>query len=384
MATAAQRTTHEKWLLDISSLPTAAGREHRVIQYIADWTAKRSNLKLTRDKAGNLFIRQTAKNGNRRKPLLITAHLDHPAFVVSKVHDERTIDLEFRGGVQDPYFQDALIDIIDDNDQPHLAAITHFNGQTKPFKQVTVRLRTATDEIAPGDVGRWYFGEDSQRQSTIVDGMLHAPACDDLAAVAAALATLDIVRKRKGLEHVGVLFTLAEEVGFIGAIAACKHKAVPKSARLICLENSRSFPESPIGGGPILRVGDRISVFAPELTNRISDIMLEHEKKQPDFKWQRKLMPGGACEATTFSTYGYESTCICLPLGNYHNMIDIDGVRDGKRPAQLGPEYISIEDYHGMIDMLVLCAQHLDTLKTPDLRKRMEKLFADKGHVLDG
>lgn len=382
MATAAQRKQHERWLIDLTAIPTAAGREHRVIQYIEDWTAKRSNLKLTRDKVGNLLIARTSKAGNRRKPLFITAHLDHPAFVVRKVTDERTIELEFRGGVQDAYFHDALIDIIDDDDQPHLAAITHLNATAQPFKQVTAKLRRPTDEIAPGDVGRWYFGNDAQRQSTITKGVLHAPACDDLAAVAAALATLDVVRKRKGMEHVGVLLTLAEEVGFIGAIGACKYTSVPKTSRLICLENSRSFAESPIGGGPILRVGDRISVFAPELTNRIGDLMLEHEKKHPEYKWQRKLMPGGACEATAFSTYGYESTCICLPLGNYHNMIDIDGVRDGERPAKVGPEYIAIDDYHGMIDMLILCAAQLDTAKTPDLRKRMEKLFVDKSHVL--
>lgn len=353
-----------------------------MIDYITAWTARRSNLTLTRDKAGNLLIRRKDRSGNRRKPLLITAHLDHPAFVVRQVHDERTVDLEFRGGVLDSYFEKARIDIIDDSDHPHRGSITRLDADARPFKLVTVQLEQPTDEIAPGDIGRWYFGHDSQRQSAIKDGMLHAPACDDLAAVAAALGTLDIARKRKGLEHVGVLFTVAEEVGFIGAIAACKHNSVPKTARLICLENSRSFPESPIGAGPILRVGDRISVFAPDLTNRITDIMLEHASKHPDFKWQRKLMPGGACEATAFSSYGYQSTCICLPLGNYHNMVDIDGVNAGRRPAKVGPEFISVEDYHGMIDMLILCAQHLDTLKTPTLRKRMEKLYSDKSHVL--
>jgi len=383
MATATQRQTHEKWLMDITSLPTAAGCEQRVIQYITDWTARRKNLSLRRDKVGNILITPTDKAGNRRKPLYITAHLDHPAFVVRRVLDEFTIELEFRGGVHDPYFHNAWIDIIDDHDQPHLAAITSLDAKAQPFKRVTARLRHATDEIAPGDIGRWYFGKDSQRQASINKGILHAPGCDDLAAVAAALATLDITRKRKGLEHVGLLFTLAEEVGFIGAIAACKHRSVPKTSRLICLENSRSFAESPIGNGPILRVGDRISVFAPALTNRISDLMLEREKKQPKFKWQRKLMPGGACEATAFSTYGYASTCICLPLGNYHNMVDIDGVLTGE-PASVGPEYISVEDYHGMIDMLVYCASELDTGATPDLRSRMEKLLKDKGHVLNG
>ena len=134
-------------------------------------------------------------------------------------------------------------------------------------------------------------------------------------------------------------------------------RAIPRRARLICLENSRSFPESPIGGGPIVRVGDRMSVFEPSLTNDIALMMTEHEKRRSGFKWQRKLMPGGTCEATAFSTYGYRSTCLCLPLGNYHNMVDIDGVLAGRTPAQLGPEFISIADFHGLIDMLVVCAE---------------------------
>ena len=63
-------------------------------------------------------------------------------------------------------------------------------------------------------------------------------------------------------------------------------------------------------------------------------------------------MPGGTCEASTFSAYGYESTCLCLPMGNYHNMVDIDGVLAGARPARVGSEYISVEDFHGLVELL--------------------------------
>ena len=233
----------------------------------------------------------------------------------------------------------------------------------------------------PGDIGRWVFAGRGAKP-TIEKGILHTPACDDLAAVAVALATLDILHRRKGMEHVGVLLTRAEEVGFIGAIAACKNRSVPKSSRLICLENSRSYPESPIGGGPIVRVGDRISVFDPRLTNRISLIMGEYSKRNPSYKWQRKLMPGGACEATTFSTYGYESTCLCLPLGNYHNMRDVDSVLAGKRPAKVGPEYIAVDDYHGLIEMLIVSITQLDNSKVPDIEKMMEKLMVEVGFVV--
>ena len=64
-------------------------------------------------------------------------------------------------------------------------------------------------------------------------------------------------------------------------------------------------------------------------------------------------MAGGSCEATAFSAYGYESTCLCLALGNYHNMGDLSAVEAGKSPAKVAPEVISIDDYRGLVKLLV-------------------------------
>jgi len=180
-----------------------------------------------------------------------------------------------------------------------------------------------------------------------------------------------------------VLLTRAEEIGFVGTLAACRDRSVPRDARLICLENSRSFAESPIGGGPILRVGDRLSVFSPDLTNALGALLTDHAKRRPGFTWQRKLMPGGACEATAFSAFGYESTCICLPLGNYHNMGDIDGVAAGKRPARVRPECISLDDYHGMIEMLAVCATLMDKPRVGSLRADLSRRLESFEFVLN-
>jgi putative aminopeptidase FrvX len=383
MAKMIERNEHEQWLRELTMVPTAAGREQRVIAWVKQWVDARSNLKLREDKAGNLLItrkKSAAKAKAAAKPVFITAHLDHPAFVVREVRDDETIELEFRGGVNDRYFENAPIEIIDSRDQAHDAVITQLDSAAKPFKRVLARANNAAgNAIHAGDVARWKF----EKSLPHVDaGNIYTHACDDLAAVAAALATLDELRTHKKADHVGVLLTRAEEVGFIGAIAACKHKSVPKSARLICLENSRSFAESPIGGGPIVRVGDRMSVFEPNLTNQISLLMMEHQKSHPDFKWQRKLMPGGTCEATTFTTFGYQSTCICLPLGNYHNMSDIDEVSNGRRPAKVAPEFISLDDFHGMIELLMITATQLDSAKLPSLEQRMNALYKEHAKVL--
>ena len=378
MSTKNERT--ESLLLELTSLPTAAGHEDRVQAYLDGWLARRSrNLKWKRDRAGNLLIRHRAPG--RKAPLLITAHLDHPAFVVRGIEGNE-VELEFRGGVQDDYFEGARIEVFDAEDAPTRGRITELDSKATPFKIARARLDRRNTRIAVGDIGRWAFPK-----AVISGGRLRTDACDDLAAVAAALTAFDSIRKRKGCEHVGLLFTVAEEVGFLGAIEVARNATsgrgglIPRSSRLVCLENSRSFAESPIGGGPIVRVGDRISVFSPDLTNIISHVCMEETKRDPSFTWQRKLMPGGACEATAFSTFGFESTCLCLPLGNYHNMSDVDGVRAGRVPARVKREEIAMSDFHGLVRMLELIARKIDTAEG-SIRTLLDDLYAKRRFVM--
>ena len=247
----------------------------------------------------------------------------------------------------------------------YIGTIESLNTRAKPFKRVIVKLQKRVAGILlKNDIARWKFNP-----PIVKNGLLHAPACDDLAGVAAAICALDKIKRLPALGHVGVLLTRAEEIGFVGAIAAAKNRSVPASSRLLCLETSRSFPESPIGGGPILRVGDKTSVFGPELTNAATDIMNTQKK----FVWQRKLMPGGTCESTAFCEYGYLSTCLCLALGNYHNMKDIDGVIHKNKPAKVAPEIISVNDFHGLVNMLLIICRELDSPRKATLRRGLEK-----------
>jgi len=353
---------HLKWLMELTAIPTAAGQEGRVIEWIERWVKKQSGIALRHDKFGNLLLTQTRKSS--KKPIYITAHLDHPAFVVRKQIDDLHLEMEFRGGVNDAYFVGANVEVFDNDDNGYIGTIQSLNPKAKPFKRVIVKLKKGVAGILlKDDIARWKFNP-----PIIKNGLLHAPACDDLAGVAAALCALDKIKRLPALGHVGVLLTRAEEIGFVGAIAAAKNKSVPKTSRLLCLETSRSFPESPIGGGPILRVGDKTSVFGPDITNAVSEIMNAQKK----LTWQRKLMPGGTCESTAFCEYGYLSTCLCLALGNYHNMKDIDGVLQKNKPAKVAPEFISVNDFHGLAEMLKIICRDLDKPRKASLRKSLE------------
>ena len=363
---------HEEILKELTALPTAAGLEDRVIAWIERWAKGRRSVTLTRDKFGNLTVKR--KGARSKSPVYLTAHLDHPAFVVTDVlAGTRLIQAEFRGGVYDEYFVGTPVLLHRADGKPVRGKIISLDRKRSAElpQLVTVELIRASP-CSAGDLMTWDLPKPK-----IVKRRLHTPACDDLAAVAAAICAFEMMLKKpSGLGDVRLLFTLAEEVGFIGAIAAAKSGSIPKKATLVCLENSKSMVESPIGGGPIIRVGDRISIFEPELTARLVAVAEAIAKKDKSFKFQRKLMPGGACEATAFRLYGYLSSCICLPLGNYHNMDD-----ESKRIA---PESISIDDFHQLVQLLEAVGRELpSTQAEQDLVARLDRRFERERHLLD-
>ncbi len=418
-----RRAEYLRWALELTTLPTATGREGRPAAWIKEWVEARPGVSIRTDEHFNIevFFEDVDAADPDATPIYFTAHLDHPAFVVASVGSPTDALLEFRGGVMAPYFEDARVvvhvgertiagtltgkvfDPAGDKDAgnpgPHPEGGT--DGAPDGASGVFPVYACEFDEPAGasvGDVATWEL-PDAEVIDDEFGGILHTNACDDLAAAAAALAAMEELRLARDRGDFGgdvrLLFTRAEEVGFVGAIGACKGGFMPGGSRVIALETSRSFPhDSPIHGGPIVRVGDRVSVFTPELTSAISEVAnrLAGRESTPrateqapapcGWKWQRKLMAGGACEASVYCRLGYTSTCVCLPLGNYHNMADLSAVQAGTNESRprVGREHVGVDDYFGMIDLLAACGFGLP--ETPSFAQRVEKLWDERKFVL--
>jgi len=357
----ASKSLRERWLTELTDLPTASGRESAVQTWVRGWAVKRG-LDVTEDRAGNLLLRPRTRN--RRRPIVAVAHMDHPALVVRRTG--RRTEVELRGGVLPDYLIGARLQL-ETSGGPKPVALQEFDPDTS-------RGWLAGEDLGAdaGDIIRWAFPSGSLG---IQGPRLQARACDDLAGAAAALATLDRLALA-GVANFWVLLTRAEEVGFVGAIAACELGTLPAAARIFSIECSRQSSEAPLGGGPILRVGDASRIFSSELTNRVAEIV-----RGEDIPHQRKLMVGGSCEATAFVALGYEATGMCVALDNYHNMVDIDGVRAGKRRARLGPEAIALADFHGLVDVLAVVGQRLDSGKS-NLPTRLKRMYRTERSVL--
>lgn len=325
-----------------------------MVAWVRAWAARRPEIVVKADAAGNLLL--TLKGRKRRAPVIATAHMDHPGFVVRSV-EGRSVHARFMGGVMPQYFPGAAVEF----ESGGVAKVTD-----APDGDAGVSLElTKRPAPAPGEIGRWRFAKSALG---VKGDLLRARACDDLAGVAAALAALDKARTKPRLNHFGVLLTRAEEEGFIGAIGACKLGTIPDSARMLSIETSRSFPDSPIGGGPIVRVGDLSSIFDHELTNAVTEVV-----RARGIAHQRKLMAGGSCEATAFGAYGYVATGLCLALGNYHNMADIDGAKAGG-PAIVAPETISLSDFDGLTALMLAVADGIDGASN-SIRDRLDRRY---------
>ncbi len=368
------KAKYYQYLLDITGIPSAAGREDNIISYIKDWVKKNKKAKIKTDKYGNLLISPKIKPKPKNKaPLYITAHLDHPTFVVSKIIDKKTLIAQFRGGVQDPYFINSPVRVYTQDGKSSKGIVTELNQPTKKqhFKTITATFKhphnANVNDIMPWDLPA----------PKIAKGVLSTTACDDLAAVAIALATFEeVTGKVKDGPEVRLLFTLAEEVGFIGAIGACHSGIIPKNARILALENSKSMIDSPQGAGAIIRVGDASSIFNADLDNTLRLIATNLAKKDATFKFQRKLMPGGTCESTAFQTYGYQSTCLCLPLLNYHNM--------NEKTGKIDSEKIHLSDFDNLIKLLKQTVKQIDTdSKIKPLKQRLDELFESRKFLLE-
>lgn len=331
-----------KYLLNLLALPTAAFAEQAVFRYVERACRRLTGVTGRQDRYGNFLATYRHRPGGAT-PLVFTAHTDHPGFVALETGAGGRLWAAFRGYVESDYFAGAKVRFWHagawvPGEVLELIKTTPVNRAGRRTSRPEEVLIRVSRPVSPGAPGIW------ELPGPTIDGdRVWGPALDDLAGVAALLALLARLSRKKARAEVHCLFTRAEEVGFIGAIGAIKARTVPKKLPVIVIEMSKELPTAPIGDGPIVRVGDRMSIYTPALTAFLERVAQDLTKRRKGFAFQRKLMDGGSCEATAYVAYGRRATGICLPLGNYHNM-DTDR-------TQIAPEYISLRDWQRMLDL---------------------------------
>ncbi len=337
-------------LTRLLSCPTAPFREETVAMTVTAWLA-RAKVPYFRDPVGNIVVGAPSRAEYRRlvrthasEPVRVfIAHMDHPGFHGLRWLSDRRLEVEWHGG--SPVKRLAGADAWLAMTQAYVARGRLANVRLGPSRHgihsAEVVIQTSSWKARPpADV--LYGGFRFRAPAWRAGARLYTQAADDLVGVFAILKTAMRLRAGKRRAPFLGLLTRAEEVGFVGAVAHFELGWLENARRpVVCvsLETSRALPGAHIGRGPVVRLGDRRTVFAPGALQ----VLTETAQRILPRRHQRRIMDGGACEATAATVWGLPAIGISVPLGNYHNQDDDTGA-----PA---PEYVHLKDVDGMLKL---------------------------------
>jgi endoglucanase len=305
---------------DLLRLPTAPYHEHAVRAYVEAY-CRHLGLPVMRDGVGNVIVQY--RRGCRGAPLVLVAHMDHPGF--EALGGRRA---EFLGGVPKEWFPGARV---------------RFGDKSVRVRRVLPGWPKKKVVVLSAPVPRGAFGVWDVPAFRVRGERLTARGIDDVLSVAVMLATLSAAVRQRLRTNLWCVFTRAEEVGFHGAMEVIRSGRIPRAALVVSLEMSKMRPWAKQGHGPVIRVGDRLTIFDPA-----GVYYLEMAAKKSAIRVQRCLMDGGACEATAFIALGYRACGLCLPLGNYHNI--------GPQ-RRIAAEFVSVKDLTGLVSLVVAAAR---------------------------
>ncbi|MCM2324047.1 MAG: hypothetical protein NDJ90_12375 [Oligoflexia bacterium] len=360
----AELTLDLELLTSILSQPTAPFRERHVISLLKHRLAS-SGVPHFSDAIGNIVVGVESEKKYRallakrdpREPLrLFIAHMDHPGFHGASWLSPTRLAVKWHGGTPVVHLQGADVWLGSAQGWETRGTLqeTTLLSSGRALDTAVIEVPEALSAKFPEPAG--LFGGFRFREPVWKEGkLIYTKAADDLVGAFAIVSLARHLwqgRKRKSATppFIGLL-TRAEEVGFIGAIGHFERGYLARRKRdLLCvsLETSRTLPGAEIGKGPIVRLGDRSTVFDPGALRVFSDLAL---KSLPDAH-QRRIMDGGSCEATAATAYGLPAIGISIPLGNYHNQ-GFEGGPDCRGPEGPAPEFVHLDDVQGLLRLCV-------------------------------
>ncbi|MEM7147990.1 MAG: M20/M25/M40 family metallo-hydrolase [Verrucomicrobiota bacterium] len=324
--------TIKRILKRVLASPTAPFHEYHVRDTIVELLSGLRHVAVKEDGFGNLLA--TYRRGRKRGHFVYGAHMDHPGWV--KMGDGEKAEYRAEDGT----------------------GWNFLGGVPKSYREKPRMVRF-------GEFAMWDLPAMEERE-----GRVYSRACDDLVNCATMVCLLTELERSGAEVTVHAVFTRAEEVGFVGATRLAREWPFGEGAVFVSLETSSPVPEAEFGAGPVLRVGDRLSIFDHEVTGFFAEVA-----EAGKIPVQRLLLNRGACEASAFQAFGIRTAGMSILLGNYHNC------GEGGR---IEPEYVSWADVRAMVRLITRATMEAGEggvrgRSTGTLRRRLAKIDREHG-----
>ncbi len=348
----------QRLLTQLLSCPTAPFREQHVMQH-AQAILHRARIPYFSDPAGNLVIgcatpaayRALLRRSGKEPVRLFIAHTDHPGFHGVRWLSSRRLLVKWYGGSPVKHLRGGRVWLANDSGIVCEGLIAR--ATLLPSRHAIDSAEILLEQPMPaGHPATSLYGGFRFRAPVWRTGKhIYTQVADDLIGVFAVLATVLALysgKRRTQPPFLGLL-TRGEEVGFIGAIAHFEldwREQARRPVVAISLETSRTLPNAIIGKGPVVRLGDRRTVFDPGYLHILSEVAAQ----ELPGRHQRRVMDGGTCEATAAIAWGLPAIGISVPLGNYHNQ-GFEGGPDCAGKEGPAPEFVHLDDIDGLLKL---------------------------------
>lgn len=382
-------TLHTERLKALLSIPTAPFREIHVIEWFKQELLK-SKVPFFIDTIGNIVIgaRSAAEYKTKirkasSEPLrFFIAHTDHPGFHGIEWISPTQLKVKWHGGTPIAHLEGAPVWLADPRGEIHAVGTVReakLAAHGKAIDEAVIQLQeplqlNAGKVIYASDV---FGGFRFRSHFWMEDEKIYTKAADDLVGAFAIVETAIALWKSKSTRRnyfMGLL-SRAEEVGFIGTLGHLQ-QLQPQQGKTpllaVSLETSRTLPGAEIGKGPVVRLGDRSTVFHSGLLHQFAKLAA---KVLPEAH-QKRIMDGGSCEASAAIAYGLQAVGISVPLGNYHNQ-SLEGGPDAAEENGPAPEFVHKSDIEGMMKLCMALMTEKVDWKFPwkNQQKEFQKLF---------
>ncbi|MCX7933882.1 MAG: hypothetical protein N3A66_01320, partial [Planctomycetota bacterium] len=212
-------------------------------------------------------------------------------------------------------------------------------------------------QVKPGTIGMWDLPPLAVRAQRLAGRGL-----DDTLGAAILVWLVETAAQRRWRRPFDVLLTRAEEIGAPAAWVAAA--ALPPGKAIITIEMPNAIGEIRAGDGAIIRTGDAVTSFDPQILAHIEAEAQRLARRNPWFRFQRRLGWRGGTESTIFGLCGLRVAGISLPIVNYHN------IGPANRPAA---EQADLGDLRSLLLLLETLARRPFAPKRSwqDLRRRL-------------
>lgn len=337
-------------LKTICELPGAPGYEQRIRNFVIQ-EVKPLVDKLSVDAMGNVIA---LKKGKERKKVMIAAHMDEIAFMVTHIDDDGFIRFHTLGGF-DPKTLTAQRVIIHGKEdiigvmgsKPiHLMSADERNKQV-PIKEYFIDTGRPKEEIEK----IISVGDPITRERALIEmgPCVNSKSIDNRVSVFILLEMLRAIKDETVPYDIYGVFTVQEEVGLRGAISAA-HLIDPDFGFGLDVTIAFDVP----GAQPhemVTRLGKGAAIKIMD-SSVISDYrMVDYMKKvaqENSIKWQPEILTGGGTDTAGIQRYGKKgaiSGAISIPLRHIHQSI----------------EMAHKEDILHCIELLKQCVSNLNT-----------------------